>query len=176
MNEQTSTGESPRREEIGHIVEMVSAYVSNNQVTLNQVGEVIKTFATEFDALKRGPQAETVAVAERAAPAVSIKKSVTPDYLISLFDGRKLKSLKRYLSTKHGMTPDEYRAHWGLPRDYPMVAPNYAQARSELAKKMGLGQGGRRRQSAAASTAKGAAKTTPQKGAGRGRRKANASA
>ena len=75
-------------------------------------------------------------------PAVPIKKSVTPEYIISLEDGRKFKSLKRHLSGHYKMTPDEYRAKWGLPRDYPMVAPNYAKARSELAKRMGLGRKG----------------------------------
>jgi predicted transcriptional regulator len=75
---------------------------------------------------------------------VPIKKSITPDYLISLEDGSRYKSLRRHLTTKYGMTPDEYRAKWGLPKDYPMVAPNYAKARSELAKASGLGQGGRK--------------------------------
>ena len=73
-------------------------------------------------------------------PAVAIRKSVTPDYIVSLEDGRKFKSLKRHLQGSYGMTPDEYRAKWGLPRDYPMVAPNYAKARSDLAKRMGLGR------------------------------------
>jgi predicted transcriptional regulator len=77
---------------------------------------------------------------EPLVPAVPIRKSVTPDYIISLEDGRKFKSLKRHLQGTYGMTPDEYRAKWGLPRDYPMVAPNYAKARSDLAKKMGLGR------------------------------------
>ena len=76
-------------------------------------------------------------------PAVPIKKSITPDYLICLEDGKKFKSLKRHLRSHYNLSPEEYREKWGLPRDYPMVAPNYAQARSRLAKKMGLGQGGR---------------------------------
>jgi predicted transcriptional regulator len=77
-------------------------------------------------------------------PAVSIRRSITPDYLICLEDGRKFKSLKRHLRTKYDLSPEQYRARWDLPKDYPMVAPNYAQARSELAKQMGLGQGGRK--------------------------------
>jgi len=77
-------------------------------------------------------------------PAVSIKKSITPEFLICLEDGRKFKSLKRHLRSKYDMSPEDYRAKWGLPKDYPMVAPNYARARSDLAKRMGLGQGGRR--------------------------------
>ncbi len=76
-------------------------------------------------------------------PAVPVKRSVTPEFLICLEDGRKFKSLKRHLRTKYNMSPEDYRAKWGLPKDYPMVAPNYAKARSELAKQMGLGQGGR---------------------------------
>jgi predicted transcriptional regulator len=77
-------------------------------------------------------------------PAVSLKKSITPDFLICLEDGRKFKSLKRHLRTKYNMSPEDYRAKWNLPKDYPMVAPNYARARSDLAKQMGLGQGGRK--------------------------------
>ena len=86
--------------------------------------------------------AETVEVAPKE-PAVPIRRSITPDFLICLEDGRKFKSLKRHLRTKYNMSPEEYRAKWGLAKDYPMVAPNYAKARSDLAKQMGLGQGGR---------------------------------
>ena len=84
---------------------------------------------------------------EPAKPAVSVKKSVTPDYLVCLEDGKKFKSLKRHLRTQYSMTPEQYREKWGLPPDYPMVAPNYAVARSQLAKKMGLGQQRRRAKS-----------------------------
>ena len=86
--------------------------------------------------------AEPVESAPRE-PAVPLKKSVNPDFIVCLEDGRKFKSLKRHLRTKYNMSPEEYRAKWGLPKDYPMVAPNYAKARSDLAKQMGLGQGGR---------------------------------
>ena len=96
--------------------------------------------------------AETVEAAPKE-PAVPIRRSITPDYLVCLEDGRKFKSLKRHLRTKYDMSPDQYRAKWGLPKDYPMVAPNYAQARSNLAKQMGLGQGGRKAAGAAAKTA-----------------------
>nr|NIS43971.1 MucR family transcriptional regulator [Desulfuromonadales bacterium] len=82
---------------------------------------------------------------ERPSPAVPIKKSVTPDYVICLEDGKKLKMLKRHLKTSYDMTPDEYRERWGLPADYPMVAPNYAKQRSRLARKIGLGTKGRRK-------------------------------
>jgi predicted transcriptional regulator len=91
-----------------------------------------------------GLDAPSTPEADKPVPAVSIKKSVTPDYIISLEDGRHFKSLKRHLGGK-GMTPDEYRAKWGLPKDYPMVAPNYAAQRSELAKALGLGQQRRKR-------------------------------
>ena len=80
---------------------------------------------------------------DRLRPAVPVKKSVTPEYIVCLEDGKKLKMLKRHLKTAYDMTPDEYRARWGLPADYPMVAPNYAQRRSQLAKKIGLGTGAR---------------------------------
>ena len=86
--------------------------------------------------------AEPVEVAPKE-PAVPIKRSITPEFLVCLEDGRKFKSLKRHLRTKYNMSPEDYRAKWSLPKDYPMVAPNYAKARSELAKQMGLGQGGR---------------------------------
>lgn len=91
-------------------------------------------------ALKSAPNGKAEPAPEPQEPAVPIKKSVTPDYIISLENGQKFKSLKRHLMNSYGMTPDEYRAKWGLPRDYPMVAPNYAKSRSELAKTMGLGR------------------------------------
>jgi predicted transcriptional regulator len=118
--------------------EIVSAYVSNNPVPASELPALIASVATSLQGISGG--AEIVAPADAQKPAVPIKKSVTPDYLISLEDGKKFKSLKRALSARYGMTPDEYRTKWGLPKDYPMVAPNYAVARSELAKKMGLGR------------------------------------
>jgi len=89
--------------------------------------------------------AHVVAAAEPLKPAVSIKRSITPEFLVCLEDGKQFKSLKRHLRTQYRMTPDQYRAKWNLPADYPMVAPNYAAACSQLAKQMGLGQQGRRR-------------------------------
>jgi predicted transcriptional regulator len=105
-------------------------------------------------------------------PAVPIKKSITPDHLISLEDGQKYKSLKRHLSTR-GMTPDEYRAKWGLPRDYPMVAANYSAQRSQLAKALGLGQGGRGATAAAATPELASTPEASPAPARRGRRKAS---
>jgi predicted transcriptional regulator len=97
------------------------------------------------EALRQAADGISSATAEKSEPAVSVRKSITPDFLICLEDGKKFKSLKRHLRTHYNLGPDEYREKWNLPRDYPMVAPNYAQARSKLAKKMGLGQGGRGR-------------------------------
>jgi predicted transcriptional regulator len=129
--------------------DIVSAYVSNNKVDTAELSQLIENVHL---ALARAPAAAAQPEQKPLVPAVPIRRSITPDYIISLEDGRKFKSLKRHLQGTYGMTPDEYRAKWGLPRDYPMVAPNYAKARSELAKSMGLGRkpggeqgGGRRR-------------------------------
>jgi len=118
-------------------VDVVSAYVSNNPVP---AGELPALIGQIYAALKGTVDGAAPEKPEALNPAVPIRKSVTPDYIISLEDGRKFKSLKRHLSTRYGLTPDEYRAKWGLPADYPMVAPNYAAARSVLAKSMGLGR------------------------------------
>ena len=117
--------------------EIVSAYVSNNKIESSEIGKLIEEVHV---ALKRAPNASAAQEPEPLVPAVPIRKSVTADYIISLEDGRKFKSLKRHLQGTYGMTPEEYRAKWSLPRDYPMVAPNYAKARSDLANKMGLGR------------------------------------
>jgi predicted transcriptional regulator len=117
--------------------DVAAAYVSNNTLPPAQITEVIRTIYTSFLALE---QRADGSAPNNAKPVVPIKKSVTPDYIICLEDGKKLKMLKRHLRTAYGMTPDEYRAKWGLPPDYPMVAPNYAQQRSVFAKKIGLGR------------------------------------
>ncbi|MER9181431.1 MucR family transcriptional regulator [Mesorhizobium sp. M0767] len=117
--------------------DVVSAYVSNNPVP---VGDLPALIGQVHAALKGTVDNVSAEMPEALKPAVPIRKSVTPDYIISLEDGKKFKSLKRHLSTHYGLTPDEYRAKWGLPADYPMVAPNYAAARSALAKTMGLGR------------------------------------
>ena len=116
---------------------IVASYVGNNALSADQVSEIIHTVSS---ALKQLGQGESGANKAAGKPAVPIRRSITPDYIICLEDGRKLKMLKRHLRTTFGMTPDEYRARWGLPVDYPMVAPNYARRRSEFAKKIGLGQ------------------------------------
>jgi len=122
--------------------EVAAAYFSNNTLPSLQLPEVIKTIHDSLTALRSGDGATP---AEPPTPAVPIKKSVTPDYIVCLEDGRKLKMLKRHLRTSYGLTPEEYRQKWSLPADYPMVAPNYAAQRSAFAKKIGLGRTGGKR-------------------------------
>jgi predicted transcriptional regulator len=117
--------------------DIVSAYVSNNKVGSGELGKLIEEV---HSALQKAPNAQAAPEPEPREPAVSIRRSVTPDYIVCLEDGKKFKSLKRHLQGEHALSPDEYRSKWGLARDYPMVAPNYARARSDLAKSMGLGR------------------------------------
>ena len=119
---------------------IVAAYVGNNSVPVSELPALIASVHAAVAGVSNGGGIQTMPEIEPMKPAVPIKKSVTNDYLICLEDGKKFKSLKRHLRTHYDMSPDEYRAKWGLPQDYPMVAPNYAEARSNLAKKMGLGQ------------------------------------
>lgn len=118
------------------VATIVAAYVGANRVDENRLGELIDSVATS---LQRVGNMQPALPAQAQEPAVSVKKSVSPDFIICLEDGKKFKSLKRHLRTKYSLTPDEYRTKWGLPSDYPMVAPNYAKERSNLAKRMGLG-------------------------------------
>ena len=117
--------------------DIVSAYVSNNAVVSAELPTLIND---TYDALSKAAAKASKPITEELNPAVPVKKSVMPDYIICLEDGKKFKSLKRHLRTHYDLTPEEYRDKWSLPHDYPMVAPNYAAARSALAKKMGLGQ------------------------------------
>ena len=121
---------------------IVSAYLGDNPTPASEIPNLISRIHA---ALLRVSAGRVETPAEPAKPAVSVKKSMTPDYLVCLEDGKRFKSLKRHLRTQYNMTPEQYRDKWGLPADYPMVAPNYAVARSDLAKKMGLGQQRRRR-------------------------------
>lgn len=116
--------------------DIVAAHVSNNDVDVEDVPELITNVYGALSHLGE-PDAQEE---PRPEPAVSIRASIKPDYLVCLEDGKKLKMLKRYLRTNYDMTPEEYRARWGLPADYPMVAPNYAEKRRDLAKKIGLGR------------------------------------
>ncbi|WP_377843887.1 MucR family transcriptional regulator [Bosea sp. UC22_33] len=122
---------------IALVADIVSAYVSNNSVPAADLPGLIATTHAAITGLGTPP---APVVEERPTPVVSIKRSITPEFLICLEDGKKFKSLKRHLRTAYNMSPEDYRARWGLPADYPMVAPAYAEARSTLAKKMGLGQ------------------------------------
>ncbi len=138
MSERSNSGDL-----LGLTTEIVAAHVANNSVAVadlpHLIQEVYRTLASV---------GSTPAAPERPQPAVNVKKSVTPDYIICLEDGKKLKMLKRHLKTAYNMSPEEYRDRWGLPADYPMVAPNYAQHRSSLAKKIGLGTKPRKRKRA----------------------------
>jgi predicted transcriptional regulator len=122
---------------------IVSAYVSNNTVTSSEIPGLISQVYSALTRVSNGAHVATPA--EPPKPAVPVKRSVTAEYVVCLEDGKKFKSLKRHLRTQYNMTPDQYRSKWNLPPDYPMVAPNYAAARSQLAKQMGLGQQRRRR-------------------------------
>jgi len=116
--------------------DIVASYVSNNVVPVSDLSALIGQVYSTLNALGHGAAKEDVVL----EPAVPVKKSVTPDFLVCLEDGKKLKMLKRHLKTRYNMTPEDYRERWGLAADYPMVAPNYATQRRELAKKIGLGR------------------------------------
>jgi len=118
--------------------DIVSAYVSNNSVRAGDLTDLINTVHSALAGA--AGQSRAPSPAEEPRPAIAVKKSITPDYIICLEDGKRFKSLKRHLRTAYDMTPDQYRAKWSLPGDYPMVAPSYAAARSNLAKSMGLGR------------------------------------
>jgi predicted transcriptional regulator len=122
--------------------QIVAAYIGNNSMPSGEIANVI---GQVHAALQRVAGAPAATAAEAPKPAVSVKRSIAPDYIVCLEDGKKFKSLRRHLRTQYDMTPEQYREKWGLPPDYPMVAPNYAPARSQLAKQMGLGQQRRRR-------------------------------
>jgi predicted transcriptional regulator len=128
--------QAPTADLLGLTAEIVAAHVSNNPVSLGDLPSLIQDVYRTLSTVGR-PAAEPEP--EKPQPAVPIKKSVTPEYLVCLEDGKKLKMLKRHLQTSYNLTPDQYRERWGLPADYPMVAPNYAKHRSSLAKKIGLG-------------------------------------
>ena len=137
MSDNTSSGNF-----IQLTAEIVSAYVSNNSVSAGDLPGLINQVHSALRGVSSG---HGEAPAEPLKPAISVKRSITPDYIVCLEDGKKFKSLKRHLRTQYNMTPEAYREKWDLPPDYPMVAPNYAAARSQLAKQMGLGQQRRRR-------------------------------
>lgn len=139
----TTNGQENGIEEIGNSTlieltsEVVAAYVSNNPVSTNELPNLISEV---YASLGKVANAESGTATHNTKPAVPIKKSLHDDYIICLEDGQKFKSLKRHLRSHYDMSPEDYREKWGLPADYPMVAPNYAQARSRLAREMGLGR------------------------------------
>lgn len=142
MRNPRTVGEAASQNYIELTADIVSAYVSNNSVSAGDIPGLINQV---HSALMRVSAGQVEVQAEPLKPAISVKKSITPEYIVCLEDGKKFKSLKRHLRTQYSMTPEQYREKWGLPPDYPMVAPNYAAARSQLAKQMGLGQQRRRR-------------------------------
>ena len=135
--------EQPKPSEILSLTtNIVAAHVANNSVAVADLPQLIRDV---YETLSSVGGAGAAAPAERPTPAVPIKKSITPEYIVCLEDGKKLKMLKRHLKTAYDMTPEEYRERWGLSPDYPMVAPNYAKQRSKLAKQIGLGTRSRRK-------------------------------
>ncbi len=137
---QDDAAKVPHAELLRMTAEVVASYVSQNPVEADQLPGLINSV---HDSLKNADGHPPPPPEAPQKPAVPIRKSVQADYIICLEDGKKLKMLKRHLRTNYNMTPDEYRAKWGLPPDYPMVAPNYAEQRSAFAKRIGLGRGGR---------------------------------
>ncbi len=142
MAERPEPRKVPHDELLRMTTDVVSAYLSQNRLVALDVPNVIGTVYSSFAGLNGRSKVQPI---EAPKPAVAIKRSVTPDHIVCLEDGKKLKMLKRHLRTTYGLSPEEYRAKWGLPADYPMVAPNYAAQRSDFAKKIGLGRGRRRR-------------------------------
>ncbi len=135
---QNSDHQSLKSDEVLKLAtEIVAAYVSNNPIPVSEVPAMIKSVHSTLGGLSGTFQSE---IQTGQKPAVPVKRSVNADYIVCLEDGKRLKMLKRYLRSNYNMTPEEYRAKWGLPADYPMVAPNYAAQRSEFAKKIGLGR------------------------------------
>ena len=138
MSQESMQQKAERGEILRMTAEVVAAYVGNNSLPAKQLSDVINTVYGTLNRVNSKNGAAVNGHAQKAA--VSVRRSVTPDYIICLEDGKKLKMLKRHLRTVYGLTPDEYRAKWRLPTNYPMVAPNYSKQRSAFAKKIGLGR------------------------------------
>lgn len=142
MREEHTENDEVLEESLQMTTEIVASFLTNNKIATEQLPDLIRSVHRTITNLLRGDEER---VAEKPKPAVPVAKSVSNDYIICLEDGKKLKMLKRYLRSTYDMSPEEYRKRWGLPADYPMVAPSYAQRRSEFAKKIGFGKGVRRR-------------------------------
>ncbi len=141
MSQETTEQKASRDEILRMTAEVVAAYVGNNSLPATQLPDVINTV---YGTLRKVKSASPTGNGLPRKAAISVRKSITPDYIVCLEDGKKLKMLKRHLRTVYDLTPDEYRSKWGLPADYPMVAPNYSKQRSAFAKKIGLGRSGGR--------------------------------
>src|SRR6202046_4185026 len=142
MTLDTDTSEATDQDKLRWSADIVASYVAQNTVSPTAIPELIRSV---YDALSTLGQAQPQSSLEKQKPAVSIGKSVQDDYIVCLEDGKRLKMLKRYLRSRYDLSPDEYRRKWGLPPDYPMVAPVYAARRSDFAKQIGLGRGVRRK-------------------------------
>ena len=142
MRDEDELDIAPKGDSMRMTTDIVASFVANNKVSPEELTELIRSVHRTLSGLLSGGDEK---VAERPKPAAPINKSVQHDFIICLEDGKKLKMLKRYLRSTYGMSPDDYRKRWGLPADYPMVAPAYAARRSEFAKKIGLGKGVRRK-------------------------------
>jgi len=138
MEDQASMSGRSTADLVQMTTQIVTSYISRNTVPTDQLGTVIQTIHDALRSVGSGPAAAPAQTP--AKPAVPIRRSIQPDYIVCLEDGKKLKMLKRHLRTTYSLSPEEYRAKWGLPADYPMVAPNYAAQRSAFAKKIGLGK------------------------------------
>ena len=163
MNTDENSQQASREDALRLSVEIVASYLANNSVSAGSIPDLIRSVHGSLTNLGR-PEAPA-RPPEKQKPAVPIGRSVHEDYIVCLEDGKRLKMLKRYLRSRHNLTPDEYRRKWGLPPDYPMVAPAYATRRSEFAKQIGLGRGVRRQRSGTTgAAAKGAAKSAKGRG------------
>jgi len=139
MTEELAEGLPRRQDVLCMAAEIASAYVAQNAVTAQQIPGIITSVYESLAGITSGAMEKTQ---NTEKPAVAIRRSITPDFIVCLEDGRKMKMLKRHLRTAYNLSPEEYRSRWGLPSEYPMVAPNYAKRRSEFAKKIGLGRKG----------------------------------
>ena len=142
MNDLSTAAQAADSDLVDLSADIVCAYVSHNTLSVTDLPRLIAEVHSALQALQAGKTPDPV---EELRPAVPVRKSISPEFLICLEDGKKFKSLKRHLRTQYNLSPEDYREKWGLPADYPMVAPNYAAARSQLAKQMGLGQQRRRK-------------------------------
>ena len=169
-NEQTPITLREEKEILAQTASIVAAFASQTHLTEDALASAIRRVHTELKSLNV-PEQAPAAPAQELVPAVPIKKSITSEYLVCLEDGARLKMLKRYLRTRYNMTPADYRAKWGLPRDYPMVAPAYAQRRSDLAKEIGLGRTAAtaRKKTSTPAPAAPVAEAAPARGRGRKR-------